>query len=267
VICEADAHIFYYETAAPSIISQVQLNCIPSPTGMPDLNKIENAIRPDVYYYPKTKLIALENTHNRHGGTVLDIDYIKQVKTLADKHGLRTHLDGARLWNASAATGIEMKEYAKYFDTINVCLSKGLGSPAGSLLAGTKDTIEQALKWRKILGGGMRQIGMVAKAGLFAIQNNFPKLKDDHANANLFAETINKSNRTECDLDTVQTNMVAFKCTNGLDAEELRIKLADAGILMMNLGNNSIRTVFHIQISKEDTITAANKVMEIAGED
>lgn len=264
VIVENDAHIYYYETAGPSIISQVQLRSIPSESGMPDINKIESCIRPDIYYFPKTTLICLENTHNRHGGTVIDLDYIKDVKEIANKYNLKMHLDGARLWNASAATGISMKEYSAPFDTINVCLSKGLGAPIGSLLAGSKESITMALKWRKILGGGMRQAGLIAAAGLYAIKNNFAKLSDDHQNAIVFANAINKSDYIDCDLMKVQTNMVIFECINGMSSSKLHDELITDGLLVHEVGDNKIRAVFHLHITKEIARTASEIVISTA---
>jgi len=264
VIVENDAHIYYYETAAPSIISQVQLRGIPSESGMPDLNKIESAIRPDIYYFPKTTLICLENTHNRHGGTVIDLDYIKNVKEIADKYKIKMHLDGARLWNASASTGISMKEYATPFDTVNVCLSKGLGAPIGSLLVGSKESITMALKWRKILGGGMRQAGLIAAAGLYAIKNNFSKLAYDHENAKLMANEINKSDFINCELDKVQTNMVIFECVNGLSSSNLQKSLLNEGLFVSEVGDNKIRAVFHLHITKEITKSAGEIILNTA---
>jgi threonine aldolase len=264
VIVENDAHIYYYETAGPSIISQVQLRVIPSDSGMPDLNKIESCIRPDIYYFPKTTLICLENTHNRHGGTVIDLDYIKDVKMLADKYGIKMHLDGARLWNASVETGISMKEYSEAFDTINICLSKGLGAPIGSLLVGSKESITMALKWRKILGGGMRQAGIIAAGGLYAIKNNFDKLKDDHENAKLFGNEINKCDYIDCDLGKVQTNMVIFECINGMISSKLHDELITDGLLVHEVGDNKIRAVFHLHITKEIARTASEIVISTA---
>lgn len=264
VIVENDAHIYYYETAGPSIISQVQLRGIPSDSGMPDLNKIESCVRPDIYYFPKTTLICLENTHNRHGGTVIDMDYIKEVKNIADKFNLKMHLDGARLWNASAATGISMKEYSAPFDTINVCLSKALGAPIGSLLVGPKESITMALKWRKILGGGMRQAGIIAAAGLYAIKNNFAKLSDDHENAKLFANEINKSDYIKCNLEKVQTNMVIFSCVNGMSSSKLNNELIKEGLLVSEIGDNKIRAVFHLHITKQISKKASEIVISTA---
>ena len=217
IICESQAHIFYYETAAPSIISQVQCRCIHSERGEIPIDRIENAIRPSDYYFPVTKLVCLENTHNRHSGTIISSDYIKELSRFVKNKGRKFHLDGARLWTAAAMTNIELNEYGKYFDTLSVCLSKGLGAPAGSLVLGTKKDIEKARKWRKILGGGMRQSGILASAGLFAIKNHFHLLKNDNKNALLFSNAIQKNDFISIDISKVETNMVVFNLDTRID--------------------------------------------------
>lgn len=261
VITEENAHIFYYETAAPAMISQIQIRTISSDQGMMDLDKIENAIRPDIYYFPKTSLICLENTHNRHGGTIIDIEYIKDVRELANNYNLKMHLDGARLWNAHAASGVELKEYAKYFDTINVCLSKGLGAPVGSLIISNKSNIEKALKVRKILGGGMRQAGILAAAGIYAIDKNLPKLELDHNNALTFAEAITKNDNIHCNLSKVETNIVVFDLGKNLDSDKFVKHCLYEGLVLSSIGNNQIRVVFHLDISNEDTLESI-KIIE-----
>ncbi len=268
IICEENAHIFYYETAAPAIISNVQINHVPSEKGLPKYEDIEKRIRPDIYYFPNSKLFCLENTHNRYGGRILDINETDSlILKLKSKHPqLRYHLDGARLWNSAAATGYSIKDYCKPFDTISLCLSKGLGAPIGSVLVGEQGYIQKAWKWRKILGGGMRQAGILAKGALFAIEHNFHKMKTDHENAKEFSVIINQSEYISCDLETVETNMAAFKCVNGLDAENLRLKLIDREVLVHNFGNNVIRTVFHIDLSKQQSIDAANIILDCVKE-
>lgn len=266
IICENDAHIYFYETAGPSIISNVQLRPIPSENGAPKLEDIENAIRPDIYYFPVSKVIALENTHNRHGGTVLPIDYIKEVKDLAQRYNLYTHLDGARIWNASVATGVALSEYAKYFDTISVCLSKGMGAPVGSLVVSSKENIKKALKWRKILGGGMRQAGILAAAGIYAIDNNLKLIELDHSNAKYFANEINKINYINCNIDNVQTNIVAFELDNIIRASNFVDLAKSKGLLLSAIGNNKIRVVFHLDINKEQTAEAVNIIKSIINE-
>ena len=263
VIIEKDAHIFFFETAAPAIISNVQMRTLPSKFGEMELNDIENAIRPDIYYFPKTTLICLENTHNRHGGTIISLDYIKSVHNIAKKNNLIMHLDGARLWNVSVATKIPVHEYAKYFDTVSVCLSKGLGTPAGSVLVGSKEKITIAKKWRKILGGGMRQAGVLAGAGLYAIQNNIERLAEDHENTKLLANELNKLDNININLDEVQTNMLALTTPDKITAIELVENAKQKGVLFNSIAKNKVRIVFHLGITKKDTLDAAEILKNI----
>lgn len=259
IIADADAHIYYYETAAPSILSGIQIRTVKSNDGMMDLSEIENLIRPDIYYFPKTRAIALENTHNRHGGTILSIEYIKSVKQLADKHNLKMHLDGARIWNASVASGIPLDEYGKYFDTISVCLSKGMGAPVGSLIVSNAENIKKSWKWRKIFGGGMRQAGILAAAGLYAIEHNLEKLISDHTNANTFALGLNQIDKINCNIDKVQTNIVAFEIDKSIKPNVFVEKCKEKGLLLSSIGGQFIRVVFHIDINFDDM----NNALEI----
>ncbi|MDT3739051.1 MAG: GntG family PLP-dependent aldolase [Candidatus Kapabacteria bacterium] len=262
VIIESNAHVFYYETAAPAVISNVQFFTIPSETGEMSIDKIKKAIRPDIYYFPKTKAIFVENTHNRHGGTVISIDYIKQLRAMADEYGLMMHLDGARIWNAHIADGISLDEYGKYFDTISVCLSKGLGAPVGSLMISDNEKIKKALKWRKILGGGMRQAGILAAAGIYAIENNLKLISDDHKNAKRFARAIAEMEGLECNLESVQTNMAVFTLDSAIKDDEFVNECLERGLLLSAIGDNRIRTVFHIQISEVMTDNAIDIIYE-----
>ncbi|GAB1370883.1 low-specificity L-threonine aldolase [Candidatus Kapaibacterium sp.] len=250
VIIEADAHVFYYETAAPSVISNVQFFTIPSENGEMPLEKIKRAIRPDIYYFPKTKAVFIENTHNRHGGTVISIEYIKELRKFCDDNGLLMHLDGARIWNAHIATGIPLNEYGIYFDTISVCLSKGLGAPVGSLMVSDKQKIGKALKWRKILGGGMRQAGILAAAGIYALDNNLRLIESDHKLAKYFAKAIAEIEGITCSPDSVQTNMVVFKLDDKVEDFKFVNECRKRGLLLSSIGDNKIRTVFHIQINQ-----------------
>jgi threonine aldolase len=258
VIIESQAHIFYYETAAPSIISQIQLRCIDSDNGEMIPEKIKSSIRTPEYYLPKTKVIALENTHNRHGGSILSLDYIHDVHKIAKDIGIKFHLDGARLWNASAATGISIKDYCNPFDTISICLSKGMGAPVGSVLVSDAKTIEKAHKWRKILGGGMRQSGILASAGLYALKNNFHLLKGDHENAQHFAKKLADSPLISVNLSKVQTNMVFFDLITQIDVNLFIQNCLKQGLSLMATGPKTIRAVFHFQVSSEQSIDAAS---------
>jgi threonine aldolase len=255
VIIENDAHIYFFETAAPSIISNVQLRPIPSEFGEIPIEDIANAIRPDIYYFPRTTLICLENTHNRHGGSILSVNYFDKVNKLVDGKNIALHLDGARIWNASIATGISVKKYVEHFDTVSVCLSKGLGAPVGSVLVGSKEKISIAHRWRKILGGGMRQAGILAAAGLYAVKNNISRLEEDHSNAKYFAKQITNIDELEVDFNNVQTNMVAIK-TLTMSAAELVQRCKISGLLFNSIDKNRVRIVFHLNISKNDTANA-----------
>ena len=266
VIIESQAHIFYYETAAPSIISQIQLRCIDSEMGEMPLDKLESYIRTDEYWLPRTRAVALENTHNRHGGSILSFEYIQKLGELVRSRGIKYHLDGARLWNASAATGISIKDYCTPFDTVSICLSKGMGAPVGSVLVSDRQTIQKAHKWRKILGGGMRQAGILASAGLYAVKNNFGLLKSDHTNALNFAKKLKQSEYIKIDIDRVQTNMVFFDLDQSIDVKLLMDKCLENGLVIMNTGPHTIRAVFHFQISASQALESAEIILNSIAE-
>lgn len=263
VIVEAQSHIFYYETSAPSVISNIQLNCVESERGMIPIEKLEKAIRPKDYYFPKTKLICLENTHNRHSGTILDIEYIKDVSSFAKERNLKMHLDGARLWNAIEATGISAQKWSEFFDTVTVCFSKGLGAPVGSMLLGKKEDIEKAHKWRKILGGGMRQIGILTSAAMYALNNNFEKIRTDNENAKFFATKLAEIEQVNIDLSKVQTNIVYFGLKNDLLFNKFMEDCKKQGLLLIPMGPNLARAVFYFGITRSDTIKAVEIIKNI----
>lgn len=264
IIADADAHIFYYENAAPARLYGAQIFPVHSDRGEMPLEKIEQAIRPDIYYFPKTKIIALENTHNRHGGTVLSLDYIKQVKELADKYKIKMHLDGARIWNAQAASKVSFKEYAQYFDTISVCFSKGLGAPVGSMMLSNSDTISRAWKTRKTFGGGMRQSGILAAAAKFALLNNLPNIELDHKKARSFAESLSQSSSFIINLNKIETNIVRFAVCKEINVDKFISELAENGVLAAGIGGQSIRVVFHLDVSYSDALNAAEIAKSIA---
>lgn len=260
-IVEGESHIFHYETGAPSLIARVQLYCVPSQKGEMKSEDVQNAIRPGDYYFPRTAVICVENTHNRHGGTIVSLRNLEELKAIAQANNCVFHCDGARLWNAEAATGISVREYASYFDTLSVCLSKGLGAPAGSLVVGNREHVKAARKWRKMLGGGMRQAGILAAGGLYALENNRSLLQYDHANAQLFAELLEQS---ECVtvLAKPETNIVLFAARNNQFIEQCKEK----GLLISRGRPGLYRAVFHFQISENQTRQAADIVREVAEE-
>jgi len=250
IICDRDAHIFHYENAAASVIARAQLHGIPSERGAMPLDNIESAIRPNAYYYPRTAAIAVENTHNRHGGTVVPLDHLKSIRSIAQKHGLAMHCDGARIWNAMTATGVTAKDYGEIFDTISVCMSKGLGAPVGSLIVGTRTTIERARRWRKMLGGGMRQSGVLAAAAMYALDMNLAKLSDDHANAQFFAEGLATISKVHVHIDRVHSNIVVFS-VDGISDAALVQACAAQGLRVAPIYPGAIRVVMYHQISRE----------------
>lgn len=248
VICDRDAHIFHYENAAASVIARAQLHGIPSTDGSMPLDLVEQAIRPKAYYYPRTAAIALENTHNRHGGTVMPLEHIRAIRTIAQEHGLAMHCDGARIWNAAAATGVDCSAYGELFDTLSVCMSKGLGAPVGSLILGTREHIERARRWRKMLGGGMRQAGVLAAAANYALDAHLPNLSTDHAHARMFAEGLAQLPRVHVDMSRVQTNIVVFRVDGIRDAEFVE-GCAHRGLRIAPIYPGTMRAVMYHQIS------------------
>ena len=261
VIVESESHIFHYETTAPSIISRVQLHCVPSERGMMSLEDIVSAIRPDAYYYPRTRLVCWENSHNRHGGTVMTSKYLKSLSALRSERGIALHCDGARIWNAEIASGISLKSFGKVFDTLSVCLSKGLGAPAGSMIVGTKEQMRIARRWRKILGGGMRQVGVLAAAGRYALKYHREKLARDHENAKMFASMVANCGAIELDTPIPDTNIVVFKVNGKSTAAQVIAACERRGVRFSSgRSGNWIRAVFHHQVSSAQTRSAAERL-------
>ncbi|MBI3586161.1 MAG: aminotransferase class I/II-fold pyridoxal phosphate-dependent enzyme [Ignavibacteriales bacterium] len=264
VIVEEASHIFNYETAAPSILSNVQLHTIKGTRGILRVEQLGPAVRSNAYYMQRTSLICLENTHNSGGGTIYPLDEIKSISAFAKTRGISLHLDGARLWNVWAATGIHPKEYAQYFDSVAVCFSKGLGAPVGSALAGSIELIQKARKFRKVFGGGMRQAGIIAAGALFALENHIDLLKEDHNKAQFFARAIAAIPNFVIDLESVQTNIVISDISKtGKTADEIIAILKNKGVLLTDVGRTKIRAVMHMDVSMEQVETAANIIKEV----
>lgn len=251
IIAEWDSHIVKYEIAGPAYISGVQVMPLKGIHGILNPEDVKEHIRPDWYHYPKTSLVCIENTHNRAGGTIYPLDDVKAVSKVCKENNLKLHLDGARIFNAVVETGVSVKEYSEQVDSISFCFSKGLGAPVGSVLCGDEDFIIRAHKFRKILGGGMRQAGILAAAAIYALDNNIERLKDDHSNAKYFAEEISKLPFIDLDIKSVQTNIVVYKTTT--DANALREVLEEKGLLVTNEGAERMRAVFHLDVSREQT--------------
>lgn len=265
VICDKDAHIFQYESGSPAALSGIQLALVDGKNGVFTPEQVEPMIRPEsAYYMPRTKLIEIENTHNRAGGIINPIENIAAIRKLSDKYGLKMHLDGARIWNAHVETGISLSKYGSYFESASVCLSKGLGAPVGSVIVGEKEFITEAFRVRKGWGGGMRQIGILAAAGMYAIQNNLAKLKEDHSKASLIAETLAGFGNVEINTNLVHTNIIMFKPLSK-DVDTVLKEARDKGLLLSVGAVGYIRIVTHLDITFEDIEQTKKILTEIFG--
>jgi threonine aldolase len=264
VLLEREAHIFNYETVAPAMLSNVQIYPIEGKNGVFTAEQVNRAIRPKAYYMPRTRLICVENTHNRAGGTIFPLDEIKRIRELALDLSIKTHLDGARLWNASVETGIPPREYARYFDSVSVCFSKGLGAPVGSAVAGDTEFIERVRRYRKIYGGGMRQAGIIAAGALYALEHNIPRLKEDHEKAKYLATEISKLPCFQVDLSTVQTNIVLIDVQRtGKTPDEILALLKANGVLLTLGTYTSVRAVTHLDVSFDEVRRAAEVLSKL----
>ncbi|MDZ7377248.1 MAG: low-specificity L-threonine aldolase [candidate division KSB1 bacterium] len=253
VIVERESHTFNYEVAGAAVIGGVQINTILGERGIITADQIAREIREPNVHVPPTRLICLENTHNRGGGSIYPIDKIQAIHALAQQHGLKMHLDGARLFNACVATGLHPKDYAKYFDSVMFCFSKGLGAPVGSILAGSKPFIQRAHRIRKMLGGGMRQVGILAAAALYALEHNVQRLAEDHRHAKMLATALAQIKGFRLDPDQVETNIVIFDVAHsGRSVAEVLNRLKSKGILMVPFGPSLVRAVTHLDVSRED---------------
>jgi threonine aldolase len=257
VIIEATSHSYNFEGGASAALSGIQFFCLKGTRGILEASQIEEAIRPDDHHFPVTRLICLENTHNRGGGSIYPIEKMSQISRFAKSRGLQVHLDGARLWNASVASGIKPEEYAQWADSVSVCLSKGLGAPIGSLVAGTKTFIDRLHRFRKMFGGGMRQVGIIAAAGIYALDHHIDRLKEDHQNAKRLALGLKEFKGVVINPDHVETNILIFDVADtGMTAAEVRDAMKTEGVLIHAVGKTQIRLVTHLDVSKEDIETA-----------
>ncbi len=263
VLLCSEAHIFHYESAAPAVISQVQLQPLASDKGVISPATIVDSLRPANPHFPRTRVLCLENTHNRYGGLVLPFEAMRASVGAARDHGLACHCDGARLWNACAASNISPAAYCALFDTVSLCLSKGLGAPVGSMIAGPAALMDEARRWRKILGGGMRQAGILAAAGLYALREHRELLGTDHRNAALFAAALQTAGLCRPETEGQASNMVVFRLPEPLVFGQIETGCRERGLRLALIGPGRIRAVFHHQISKTQTEQAAAIVNDI----
>ncbi len=262
VILESESHIYWYEVGGISKIAGLLPWPMKSAFGALDPKDVEAAIHPQDIHFPETAIICIENTHNRHGGTIITPTQIKAINEVAQQHNLKFYMDGARIFNAAVALKIDVKEITKHVDNLMFCLSKSLSCPIGSLLVGTNNFIEKARKIRKLLGGGMRQAGIIAAPGIIALEKMIDRLEEDHKNARRLAEGISKIEGIQINLNRVQTNIVCYDVGNlELSAETFVMKLEENGILALPLADKKVRMVTHRGIESEH-IEKSIKVIE-----
>jgi len=250
LICHEEAHIYRYEGGGIARNSQVSTRFLRGNFGRINPLEIEDNINPDNLHYPVTTLVCIEDTSNRGGGKVYDFEDIKTISNICKANNLKFHLDGARVFNALAVTGIDSKTYGQQFDSISVCLSKGLGAPVGSLLLGTKDFIKKARRVRKYMGGGMRQAGIIAAGGVFALKNNVNRLKDDHRRAKEIQQILDEQDWIK-EVIPVETNIVVGILKDANQQAEIIENLKQKGILVVDFGKGRIRMTTHLDITDE----------------
>ena len=261
IILGDEAHIFWYEVGGASVLGGVIMHTVPTDScGRLNLDDIDRAIRSKDIHYPQTALICLENTHNRCGGAVLTTDYTNEVCNLAHRRGLKVHLDGARIFNAAAALGVPACALAQSVDSVTVCLSKGLSAPVGSLLCGSKGFVERARKFRKMLGGGMRQAGVIAAAGIVALETMTDRLAEDHANARRLAQGLAGIRGITLAQDDIPTNIVMFQLSPELSVVEFMEGLEKAGVKIGLRDGRPFRAVTHRMVSSSDIDGALTRI-------
>jgi threonine aldolase len=267
IILGDQAHIFYYEAGGMSALGGIVPHVVENQRdGTMCPEEIEAAIRGDNIHYPRTRLICLENTHNRCNGVPITAEYTDSVKELADRYGLRVHLDGARIFNAAVALGVPVTDLTRGVDSVSFCLSKGLSAPVGSIICSSGEFIAEARRVRKVLGGGMRQTGIIAAAGIVALEEMTGRLADDHANALRLANGIAGIDGLTVDLENVRTNIVFFQLDmNGLTEDEFMTRLEERGVQLLHLGSFQFRIVTHHGITGQDVDLALEILNDVVG--
>lgn len=269
IICDRYAHIYRNEAAASVVLSGLCFWPLDGDQGRFTAEQVVSAIQPDNIHLPETRIVALENTNNRGNGAVWDLEEVRRIGKVARENGLFMHLDGARIWHACLAGGYSFKELAAEFDTISVCLSKGLGAPVGSLMVSTMERVTRAIKVRKQYGGGMRQAGIIAAAAIHALENNLDRLAEDHARAKRLAEGLAEMKGVRLDPADCQSNIVIFDVSpSGMDSGTVMNKLAEEGVLVIPFSPTTLRAVPHLEIDDHDidaALVAMNKVLGDVG--
>lgn len=267
VIVSRESHAVWHETGAAAVNSGVQFTEIGN-DGIFSLEEFVSSIKPHNHIlYPPTTLVEIENTHNRSGGVIFPQDEVEKICNAARGHDIKTYLDGARLWNVAVASKKTLAELAAPFDLIGVALSKGLGAPGGSLIVGAKDIVNKAIRYRRMFGGAMRQVGIFAAAGLYALEHNFKKLHEDHDNAKIIANKLAESQKVIIDPSAIQTNIIVFSLTeDSPDAHTVVEKAKERGVLIFAFGDRTIRAVTHLDVSQKQCEEAADILFDIIEE-
>ncbi|MBN1831689.1 MAG: low-specificity L-threonine aldolase [Deltaproteobacteria bacterium] len=263
MLLDANAHIYWYEAGASAALSGVICRTLLGVRGIFSSADVRAALRPIDVHFPPTRLLSIENTHNRGGGSIWPLEEIQDVCSVARESGIRTHLDGARLWNASVATGIPESEYAKDFDSVSVCFSKGLGAPVGSALVGNTEFVESARRFRKQFGGGMRQAGIIASGALYALVHHRERLADDHENAKRLASGLREIPGIHVSSDTIDTNMVYFDVERR-SAMQLTKLLKEMNVLVLSTGKHTIRAVTSLAVDVDDIFRTIDIVRNVS---
>ncbi len=267
LICDVNCHIYNYEAGGPAVLSGVTCRTIDGDYGIMDVTQLEGKVRPPDDHCVRTRLVCLENTHNRGGGRLYPLEKIQAIAAWTRKNGLILHLDGARLWNATVATGIPLKEWASYFDTVSVCFSKGLGAPVGSALAGPREFIVKARRIRKLFGGGMRQAGVLAAAALYAVENHIERLAEDHANAQVIAQAIMDTPGLRLTPPEVDTNLIWFEVDHDLGtSKDVAAALKAKGVLVQASGPQKMRACTHLDVSAAQAVRVAETIRSTVGQ-
>ncbi len=261
VICDEGAHVHYYEGGGIAANSGASVNLIAGERGVFVAADVEVRIRPDNVHFPVSRLVCIENSCNRGGGRFFPIGNIREISKVCSDHGLKLHLDGARLFNAMLAEGTKPSDHGRLFDSISICLSKGLGAPVGSLLLGSADFIHRGRRVRKLMGGGMRQAGYLAAAGLYALQNHVDRLREDHQHAAMLADALRGADYVSQVLPQ-ETNIVSFTMADKSDTQRFLDYLASKGVLAMAMGPGMIRFVTHLDVSREQVLHAIQSVQQ-----
>ncbi|HLN89651.1 MAG TPA: GntG family PLP-dependent aldolase, partial [Candidatus Binatia bacterium] len=251
VLLEAESHIYWYEVGGIAAVAGLFPWPIKAAKSTFDPQQLESALRPENIHYPAPSLVCIENTHNRYGGVVVTPSQLEAISEVAKKHSLKVYMDGARIFNAAVALNVDIKEFTKHVDNLMFCLSKGLSCPVGSIIVGNRDFIDRARKNRKILGGGMRQAGIIAAPGIIALEKMIDRLKIDHDNAKFLAGKLTKIRGVKINLKNVQTNIVTFDLDPSIDCNTFLKKLRENGILALTQAKNRVRIVTHRGIERE----------------